>query len=87
MGKKNAIKIRKLRDITDKSENRLSREINKNIEETMVGRAQTNKIHLGVVKSMSQVSLAAKKAKQQQKAQNLKMKKLLEQVELLWSTN
>lgn len=39
MGKRNAIKIRKMRDITDKSEKRLSTEINKNIEETMVGRA------------------------------------------------
>jgi hypothetical protein len=39
MGKKNAIKVRKMRDITDKSEHKLSREINKNIEETMVGRA------------------------------------------------
>ena len=40
------------------------KEINRNIEEQMLGLAAGNKVHMNIVKSQQEMKLAAKKAKQ-----------------------
>ena len=49
------------------------KEINRNIEEQMLGLAAGNKVHMNIVKSQQEMKLAAKKAKQHQKALNAKV--------------
>lgn len=88
MARKNAAKQRKNKDHFSKSSHKLStvsplenliklQEINRNIEEQMLGRAQVNKVSLSVVKSQAQMKLEAKKAKQHQKALHAKVQKLM----------